>query len=83
MNYHIGRVFLVRCVLEIGCGSVGVVSVLQAEVLLQPAKRITLQPKPTTPNPQHTSKQEHTNNVVIQHNGRKLLMLDILMSETC
>jgi len=31
LNYHIGRVFLVRCVLEFRCGWVGVVSVLQAE----------------------------------------------------
>jgi len=30
LNYHIGRVFLVRCVLEFWCGWVGVVSVLQA-----------------------------------------------------
>jgi len=32
---------------------------------------------------QHTLKQEHTTNVVIQQNSRKLLMMDILMSETC
>ena len=38
---------------------------------------------PTTPKHQHTSNQEHTTNVVIQHNSRKLLMIDILMSETC
>jgi len=38
---------------------------------------------PTTPKHQHTSKQEHTTNVVIQQNSRKLLMMDILMSETC
>ena len=31
LNYHIGCVFLVRCVLEFRCGWVGVVSVLQAE----------------------------------------------------
>ena len=31
LNYHIGRVFLVRCVLVFRCGWVGVVSVLQAE----------------------------------------------------
>jgi len=39
--------------------------------------------KPTTPKHQHTSNQEHTTNVVIQQNSRKLLMMDILMSETC
>jgi len=31
LNYHIGRIVLVRCVLEFRCGWVGVVSVLQAE----------------------------------------------------
>ena len=38
---------------------------------------------PTTPKHQHTSNQDHTTNVVIQQNSRKLLMMDILMSETC
>jgi len=32
---------------------------------------------------QHTSKQEHTINVVIKHKSRRLLMMDVLMSETC
>jgi len=40
-------------------------------------------PNPTTPILQHTSNQEHTTYVVIQQNSRKLLMMDILMSETC
>ena len=31
---------------------------------------------------QHTSNQEHKTNVVIQQNSRKILMMDILMSET-
>ena len=39
--------------------------------------------KPNTPKHQHTSNQEHSTNVVIQQNSRKLLMMDILMSETC
>jgi len=39
--------------------------------------------QPTTPKHQHTSNQEHTTNVVIQQKSRKLLMMDILMSETC
>jgi len=43
---------------------VGAVSVWQAEVELQPATRIP--PQPATPKLQHTSKQEHTTNVVIQ-----------------
>ena len=38
--------------------------------------------KTTTSKHQHTSKQEHTTNVVIQQNSRKLLMMDIFMSET-
>ena len=38
---------------------------------------------PTTPKLQHTLNQEHTTNVVIRQNSRKLLMMDILMSETC
>jgi len=48
----------------------------QAEAQLQPATRIPLQPNHTeTPT-------QHTTNVVIQQNSRKLLMMDILMSET-
>ena len=35
------------------------------------------------PNLQHTTNQEQQTNVVIQQNSRKLLMMDILMSETC
>jgi len=34
-------------------------------------------------NSQHTSKQEHTTNVVIQYKSRRLLMMDVLMSEAC
>ena len=59
-----------------GCG--GVVSVLQAEVCNTD----------TTPTQPHRNSNTHriknnTTNVVIQQNTRKLLMLDILMSETC
>jgi len=59
--------FLVRCVLEIQCGRVGVVSVLQAEAI------------PTQP---HRNSNTHrtknnTANVVIQQNSRKFLMMDI------
>jgi len=39
--------------------------------------------KPTSPKLQNTSNQEHTTNVVIQQHSRKLLMMDIFMSETC
>ena len=63
--------FLVRC-------WVGVVSVLQASACKTD----------TTPNQPHRNSNTHrtknnTTNVVIQQNSRKLLMMDILMSETC
>ena len=66
--------FLVRCVLEFRCGWVGVISVLQAEA--------------TNPTQPHRYSNTHrtknnTTNVVIQQNSHKLLMMDILMSETC
>jgi len=71
-------VFLVRCVLEFRCGWVGVVSVLHAEACNTD----------TTPTQPHGNSNIHrtknnTTNVVIQLNSRKLLMMDILMSETC
>jgi len=89
--------FLVRCVLEIRCGWVGVVSVLQAEASAQPATRIPLQPNQaeasacntdTTPTQPHRNSntqrnKNNTTNVVIQQNSRKLLMMDILLCETC
>ena len=70
--------FLVRCMLEILCGWVGVVSVLQASACNTD----------TTPNQPHRNSNTHrtnnnTANVVIQQNSHKLLMMDILMSETC
>ena len=40
-------------------------------------------PNPTAKKLQHTLNQEHTTNVVIQQHNRKLLVMDILMSETC
>jgi len=62
--------FLVRCVLEFRCGWVGVVSVLQA---------------PTQPHRNSNTHRTKNNtiNVVIQQNSRMLLMMDLLMSETC
>jgi len=70
--------FLVRCVLEFRCGWFGVVSMLQAEACNMD----------TTPNQPHRNSNTHrtknnTTNVVIQLNSHKLLMMDILMSETC
>jgi len=78
LNYHIGLLFLVRCVLEFRCGCVGVVPVLLASVCNTD----------TTPTEPHRNANTHrtknnTTNVVIQQNSRKLLMMDILMSETC
>ena len=72
--------FLVRCVLEFQCGGLGVVSVLQAEASACNTD--------TTPSQPHRNSNTHqtknnTTNVVIQQNSRKLLMMDILMSETC
>ena len=58
--------------------SLRVVSVLQAEA----ATQIPLQPKPHRNSNTHQTKN-NTTNVVIQQNSRKLLMMDILMSETC
>ena len=66
--------FSVRCMLEIWCGWFWVVLVLQAEVqLLQQPHQIS--------NTQRT--ENKTTNAVIQQHSRKLLMMDILMSETC
>jgi len=72
--------FLVRCVLEFRWGWVGVVSVLQAEAWACNTD--------TTPAQPHRNSKTHrtknnTTNVVIQQNSRKLLMMDILMYETC
>jgi len=69
---------LVWCVLEFRCGCVGVVSVLQAEACKTD----------TTPTQLHRNSKTHRTknnmfNVVIQQNSRKLLMMDILISETC
>jgi len=70
--------FLVRCVLEIRCGWVGVVSVLQASV----CNTDTTPNQPYRNSNTHRTKNNKTN-VVIQQHSRKLLMMDILMSETC
>ena len=70
--------FLVRCLLEFRCVWVGVVAVLQAEACTTD----------TNPNQPHRNSNTHrtknnTTNMVIQQNSSKLLMMDILMSETC
>ena len=60
------------------CGWVGVVSMLQAEAC-------NTDTTPTQPhrNPNTHRTKNDTTNVVFQQNSRKLLMMDILMSETC
>jgi len=71
-------VFLFRCVLEFRCGWVGVVSVLQASAC-------NTDTTPTQPH-RNSNTQRTKNNttyVVIQQNSHQLLMMDILMSETC
>jgi len=77
--------FLVQCVLEFRCGWVGAVSVLQIEAHQKYASVCNTDTAPTQPyrnSNTHWSKN-NTTNVVIQQNSRKLLMMDILMSETC
>ena len=77
--------FLVRCVLEIRCGWVGVVSVLQVEASACTASTCNTDTTPTQPHRNsntHRTKNNATN-VVIQQNSRKLLMMDIWMSKTC
>jgi len=67
--------FLVRCVLEIRCGWFGVVSASACNT-------------DTTPNQPHRISNTHRNkknttNVVIQHNSRKLLMMDVFFLVWC
>ena len=70
--------FLVPCVLEFRCGWVGVVSVLQASA----CNTVTTPTQPHRNSNTHGTKN-NTTNVVIQQNSCKVLMMDILMSETC
>jgi len=65
-------------VLELGCGSAGVVSGLPAEAS---SPDTTLdEPRPNS-NTQQTTKE--TANVVVQQHSRELLKMGILMAETC
>jgi len=66
LNYHIGRIVLGSMCVGVSVWLGGVVSVLQAEAC----------------NTDTTPTKNNTTNVVIQQNSRKLLMMDILMSET-
>ena len=71
--------FLVWRGLEFRCGWVGVVSMLQAE---EACNMVTTPTQPHRNSNTHRTKNNATN-VVIQQNSLKLLMMDILMSETC
>jgi len=75
LNYHISRFVLgSTCVGDL----VWLASVLQASAC-------NTDTTPTQPNQNsntHRTKNK-TTNVVIQQHSRKLLMMDILMSETC
>jgi len=72
--------FSVRCVLGILCGWVWIVSVLQADASACNTDTTQTQPHKIS-NTQRTKNK--TADVVIQQHSRKLLMMDILMSETC
>jgi len=77
--------FSVRCVLAIWCGWIWVAPMLQAEAQLQCASSCNtdttqIQPHQIT-NTQRT--ENKTTDVVLQQHSRKLLKMDILMSETC
>ena len=72
--------FSVRCVFEIWCGWFRVVPMLQAEASARKTNTTQNQPHQIS-NTQRT--ENKTTDVVIQQHSRKLLMMDILMSETC
>ena len=79
LNYHIGRFVLGSlCVGYLVRLSLLVVSVLQAEA----CNTDTTQTQPhQISNTQRT--ENKTTDVVIHQHSRKLLMMDVLMSETC
>jgi len=78
LNCHIGRIVLgsMRAGVSVWSGRAGVVSVLQASAC-------NTDSTPTQPHRNSNTHQtkNNTTNVVIQQNSRKLLMMDILMSE--
>jgi len=65
--------FLVCCRLEVRCGLVG------AESGLQPGHYSSL----TSPNLQHTANQERNDQCGNQHYTSELLMMGIVVPETC
>ena len=74
---------LVCCRLDVRCGQAGGVSGLQGKAKscfsLQPGHYSSL----TAPNSQHTANQERNNQCGNQHHSRELLMMGIVMPETC
>ena len=77
LNYHIGRV-----VLSWLCAGDLVRLVLSGACIASACKTSTTQNQPhQISNTQRT--ENKTTDVVIQQHSRKLLMMDILMSETC
>ena len=74
--------FLVCCVLDVRCGSAAVISWLQAEACASACSPDIAPVEPhLTSNTQQTKNE--TTNVVIRQHSRKLLMMGILMPETC
>jgi len=70
--------FLNCCVLELGCGSAGVVSGMPASAGSPDTTRA--EPHPNSNTQQAKNK---TSNVEVQQHSRKLLKMDILLPETC
>ena len=75
--------FLVCCRLEVMCGQAGVVSGLQAKAQLcfslQPGHHSSL----IAPNLHPIANQERNDQCGYQHHSRDLLMMGIVMPETC
>jgi len=76
LNYHIGRIVL-------GSMCVGVSVWLGWSGICVAACNMDTTPTQTHRNSNTHRTKNNTTNVVIQQNSRKLLMMDILMSETC
>jgi len=80
LNYHIGSFVLgslcVGDLVRLGLSSVRVTgwSTSATRTLLKPSR---------TKSPTHNEPKNKTTDVVIQQHSRKLLMMDILISETC
>jgi len=73
--------FLVCCMLEVRCGWSWIASGLQAKAqqVVQPGYYSSL----TAPNLQPTANQERNDQCGNQHYSRELLMMGIVVPETC